>query len=75
MSASPPPSSHRYRGVYSPWVAVLLVALHVALRPLLDPWLNAPRDLKVFIAAALLALPLLLAAFALYRAIRPRPFR
>jgi hypothetical protein len=54
---------------------VLLVAVHVALRPLLDPWLNAPRDLEVFAAVALLGLPLVLAAFALYRAIRPRPFR
>jgi hypothetical protein len=56
-------------------VGVAAIGVHFALRPLLDGWLNASSD-KTFIAAlAILALPLIFAAWAFYRSIGRRPHR
>jgi hypothetical protein len=65
----------RRQGAWSPWVSVVAIALFCVLRLLLDPWLNAASDGKVAAALVVLALPLLFAGFALYRAIVPKPFR
>jgi hypothetical protein len=52
------------------WPVVGGLAAHIALRPLLDPWLNAGSDIKVAVAATLLAIPIAFAAFMLMRALR-----
>jgi hypothetical protein len=52
------------------WLAAAAIALHFTLRPLLDSWLNASSDKLFFAALVILALPLLLAAYAFYRSIR-----
>jgi ABC-type sugar transport system permease subunit len=55
----------------SPVVLGLLV--HLALRPLLDPWLNASSDAKVATAIAILLLPIAFSAVMLLRALQARP--
>ena len=51
------------------WVVAAAIALHFALRPLFDNWLNASSNRKFFAAFVILALPLLFAAYAFYRSI------
>jgi len=63
------------RTPWSPWVCVAGIAVHFALRPLLDNWLNALSDRKLFAALAILAAPLFFAAYAFYRSIDGRPHR
>jgi hypothetical protein len=63
------PTGRRFRGVWSAWPAVFGVAVHFALREVLNPWLNAPSDLKFWGAVAILAIPLAFAAFAVVRSI------
>jgi len=63
------------RGVWSLWPTFAGVAVHFGLREVLDPWLNASSDAKFWGAACILALPLLFAVFAMYRAIVPSPRR
>jgi len=63
------------RAPWSPWVCVASIGVHFALRPLLDNWLNALSDRKLFAALAILAAPLLFAAYAFYRSIDGRPHR
>ena len=64
----------RRRG-WSPWVAVAAFGAHFGLRLLLDTWLNAGSDVKVIAALVILIVPLLIAAFALYRSIVPKSRR
>lgn len=59
------------RGVWSLWPTFGGVAVHFGLREVLDPWLNASSDAKFWGAVSILALPLLFAVFAVYRAIVP----
>jgi hypothetical protein len=59
------------RGVWTLWPTFAGVAVHFGLREVLDPWLNASSDAKFWGAVTILALPLLFAVFALYRAIVP----
>jgi hypothetical protein len=54
------------------WPVIGGLAAHIALRPLLDPWLNAASDAKVAAAAILLAVPVLFAVIMLARALRRR---
>jgi hypothetical protein len=75
VSGDPGPSRAPFRTVWSPWLAVLGVAVHFVLRFVLDSWLNAPSDAKFAGAVFILALPLVFSAFALVRAIRGRPGR
>ena len=65
------PKPRRFRGVWSLWPAAFAVALHFALREVLNPWLNAPSDTKVWGAVTILAVPLVFAVFAMVRAIIP----
>jgi hypothetical protein len=65
------PSRKRFRGVWSLWPAVAGVAMHFALREVLNPWLNAPSDTKFWGAVTILAVPLVFAVFAMVRAIIP----
>ena len=51
------------------------IGVHFALRPLLDGWLNASSDKKLIAALAILAMPLIFAAWAFYRSISGRPHR
>jgi hypothetical protein len=51
------------------WPAFAGVGLHLVLREVLNPWLNASNDAKFWSAAALLALPLLFSVYAIFRAI------
>ena len=67
-------SAPRRRGAWSPWWCALLLALHFVLRIVFDPWLNASSDRKFWTALAIVATPFAFAVFALYRAIRPKPF-
>ena len=60
---------------WSPWIGVAFVGAHFAIRFALDPWLNAASDFKFAAALVLSILPLLLAAFALYRSIVPQSHR
>ncbi len=55
-------AGHRY------WPVAAGLLTHLALRPVLDPWLNASSDAKLAGAVVLLALPLVGAAVALVRA-------
>ncbi len=65
--------ARRTRGrAVSTWVCVALVGAHFALRIPLDSWLNAPSDAKFVAAVVILIVPLLFAAFALYRAVIPK---
>jgi len=52
---------------------VLGLVVHLALRPLLDPWLNASSDGKVAAAVAILVLPIVFSVVALIRALQARP--
>jgi hypothetical protein len=61
------------RRTWSPWVAVGSLGAHAVLRLLLDGWLNASSDAKVWAAVLILVLPIGFAAFALYRAIVSKP--
>ncbi len=65
-------ASRKHGPSWSPWLALAAIALHFILRPLLDPWLNASSDGKFFAALAILALPLLFAAYAFYRSFGSR---
>jgi hypothetical protein len=61
------------RRSHSPmWPVVGGLAAHIALRPLLDPWLNAGSDAKVAAAAVILSIPVVFAVFMLVRALRRR---
>jgi hypothetical protein len=75
VSDNPSPRRKLFRGVWSPWLAVLGLALHFLLRQLFDPWLNSPSDTKLGTAVFILGLPLVFSAYALFRAIvgPPRP--
>jgi hypothetical protein len=53
------------------WPVAAGLGVHVALRPLLDPWLNGASDAKWWTAVALLAAPILFSLVALARALRP----
>jgi len=54
------------------WPVVGGLAAHIALRPLLDPWLNSGSDGKVAAAAIILAVPVVFAVIMLARAlVRP----
>ncbi len=57
------------------WICVAFVGAHFPIRFALDPWLNAASDFKFASALVLSILPLLLAAFALYRSIVPQSHR
>jgi hypothetical protein len=58
------------RRTHSPmWPVVGGLVAHIALRPLLDPWLNAQSDAKVTAAAAILAVPIVFAVVMLVRAL------
>ena len=70
MTASEP-NRPRYRGVWSAWPAPIAVALHFVLREVLNPWLNAPSDLKFWGAVAILTVPIVFAIYAIVRAIVP----
>jgi hypothetical protein len=59
------------RGVWSLWPAFAGIGLHLVLREVLNPWLNASSDAKFWSAAGIVALPLLFSVFAIYRAIVP----
>ncbi|HEX4339306.1 MAG TPA: hypothetical protein VH062_25540 [Polyangiaceae bacterium] len=52
------------------WPVVGGLAAHIALRPLLDPWLNAGSDAKVAGAVVILAVPVVFAGVMLVRALR-----
>ena len=52
------------------WPVVAGLVAHVALRPLLDPWLNSASDAKVDLAIVILAAPIAVAIAALVRALR-----
>ncbi|HEX7670962.1 MAG TPA: hypothetical protein VF395_15310, partial [Polyangiaceae bacterium] len=54
------------------WPVVAGLAAHIALRPILDPWLNSSSDTKVDLAVFLLAVPLAASAVMLVRALRPK---
>lgn len=54
------------------WPVVAGLAAHIALRPVLDPWLNSSSDAKVDLAVVLLAAPLAVSAVMLVRALRRR---
>ncbi len=61
------------RRSHSPmWPVIGGLAAHIALRPLLDPWLNAGSDAKVTAAVVILAIPVLFAVLMLARALRRR---
>ncbi|HVW25484.1 MAG TPA: hypothetical protein VHC69_08940 [Polyangiaceae bacterium] len=51
------------------WPVVGGLAAHIALRPLLDPWLNSGSDAKVAAAAIVLAVPVVFAVIMLARAL------
>jgi len=55
------PARRLPRGVWSLWPTFAGVAVHFALREVLDPWLNASSDAKFWGAVSILALPLLFA--------------
>jgi hypothetical protein len=54
------------------WPVVAGLAAHIALRPILDPWLNSSSDGKVDLAIIILAAPLALSVVTLLRALRPK---
>jgi hypothetical protein len=56
------------------WPVVGGLAAHIALRPVMDPWLNSGSDAKVVAAAIILAVPVLFALIMLARALM-RPSR
>jgi hypothetical protein len=51
------------------WPVIGGLAAHIALRPLLDPWLNSGSDAKVAAAAIVLAVPVVFAVIMLARAL------
>ena len=51
------------------WPVIGGLAAHIALRPLLDPWLNSGSDAKVAAAAIILAVPVVFAVIMLARAL------
>jgi hypothetical protein len=55
------------------WPVVAGLATHIALRPMLDPWLNSSSDGKVDLAILVLAAPLAASAVMLVRALRSKP--
>jgi len=57
----------RRRQPWNLWVVAAAIAVHFALRPLLDNWLNASSNKKFSAALVILAMPLLFAAYAFYR--------
>jgi len=59
----------RRRSAGSMWPAIAGLLLHILLRPLLDPWLNAASDVKVAAAVVILAIPVLFAVATLVRAL------
>jgi hypothetical protein len=62
------------RRSHSPmWPVIGGLAAHIALRPLLDPWLNAGSDAKVATAAIVLAVPVVFAVVMLARALMRPP--
>jgi hypothetical protein len=65
------PSRARIRGVWGPWPVIIAVASHFGLREVLNPWLNAPSDLKFWGAVVILAVPIVFAVYALIRTIVP----
>jgi hypothetical protein len=50
---------------------VFAVVLHVVLREVLNPWLNASSDAKFWGAVLILAIPLIFAVIAIARSIWP----
>jgi hypothetical protein len=54
------------------WPVVAGLAAHIALRPILDPWLNSSSDGKVDLAIVILAAPLAASVVTLLRALRPK---
>ena len=54
------------------WPVVGGLVVHIALRPLLDPWLNSSSDGKVDLAIVVLAAPIAASAVMLVRALRSR---
>jgi hypothetical protein len=69
-----PDRRNRRRG-WSPWICVAFVSAHFAIRFPLDSWLNAASDFRFAVALVLSILPLLLAAYALYRSVFPQLHR
>lgn len=58
------------RRTHSPmWPVVGGLAVHILLRPILDPWLNEQSDAKVAAAAVILAVPVVFAVVMLVRAL------
>jgi hypothetical protein len=56
------------RRTHSPmWPVVALLLVHILLRPLMDPWLNASSDTKVYAAVVILAVPIVAAVVMLIR--------
>jgi hypothetical protein len=56
----------------SMWPVIAGLSLHILLRPLLDPWLNAESDAKVSAAVVILAVPVLFAVAALVKILSER---
>lgn len=54
------------------WPVVLWLVVHLVLRPLLDPWLNASSDALVAGAVVILTIPVVFALVMLARALRRR---
>jgi hypothetical protein len=54
------------------WPVVLGLVVHIALRPLCDPWLNASSDSKVSAAIVILAIPIVFSGVMLVRILRRR---
>jgi hypothetical protein len=65
------PNRAGWSGVWHLWPAFAAIGVHFALRQMLDPWLNASSDIKFWGAVVLLAIPLVFAFFAFFRAIFP----
>jgi hypothetical protein len=53
----------------SMWPVIGGLAAHILLRPLMDPWLNASSDAKVYAAVAVLGVPVIFALVMLVRAL------
>jgi hypothetical protein len=65
------PSGKGFRGVWTVGPALAGIAVHFALREVLNPWLNASSDTKFWGAVTILVIPLVFAIFAMVRAIIP----
>ncbi len=54
------------------WPAVTALGVHILLRPILDPWLNAASDAKVAVAVIILAVPVVFAVILIARVLHRR---